>query len=162
MSKNTSQETVINQYLDQVNSNLGETSAEQKEMVLADLRDHISEAVSARTRGREATVQDVYAVLSEMDPPERFGQSAGQGADHLGAGKKLIALSLICSFMQIFGLFLSVVGVPILPSIGGFAAIVNFFLIWSRPETQRWLFHVALVAAVAGSLNIVFEVAIAM
>jgi len=159
MSKNTSQETVINQYLDQVRANLGEASAGEKKMVLADLRDHISEAVSARTRGCEATVQDVYAVLSEMDPLERFGQAPGQATGHPGAGKKLTALSLICSFMQILGLVLTIAGVPVIPTIGGFAAIVNFFLIWSRPGVERWLVHLTAVAAIAGVGNIVLDVA---
>jgi hypothetical protein len=159
MSRYESQEAAINQYLGQVKANLGGASNEEKKLVLADLREHISEAVSARTRGREATVQDVYSVLSEMDPPERFGQAAGQPVVNPGAGKKLTALSLICSFMQILGLILTIAGVSIIPTIGGFAAIVNFFLIWSRPGVERWLVHLTAVAAVAGVGNIVLDVA---
>jgi hypothetical protein len=158
MGKYESQEAAINQYLEQVKANLGGASNEEKKLVLADLREHISEAVSARTRGSETTVRDVYAVLSEMDPPERYGQAAGQATGHPGAGKKLTALSLICSFMQILGLILTIVGVPVIPTIGGFAAFVNFFLIWSRPGVERWLVHLTAVAAIAGGGIIVLDV----
>ena len=152
-------EAAVQQYLDAVKCHLSYAPLERQEAVLRELREHIHEAINARTRGRAATLQDAYATLSEMDSPEAYADTASSVSDEQGPSRKLIALSLICSGLQIAGLGFIIAGIPIIGGIAGFAAIVNFFLTWSNKRSPKWQVRLAATAAICGVGIIAFEIA---
>jgi hypothetical protein len=159
MNNATSIEAVVQQYLDAVKGHLAHTPLERQEALLRELREHIHEAIIARTSGRTATLQDAYATLSELDPPEAYADSASTVSDEPRPSKKLIVLGLICSGLQIAGLGVAVAGIPVLGAIAGFAAIVSFFLIWSNKRSPKWLVRLTAVAAICGLGTIAIEMA---
>jgi hypothetical protein len=102
--------------------------AERRDALLRELREHIHEAMYARTSGRPPTLQDVYATLSEMDLPETYAETPPPGHEIPKPSSKLVALGLICSGFQIVGLAAVVAGIPVVGAIAGMAAIVSSFL----------------------------------
>jgi len=168
MGNATSIETAVQHYLDAVKSHLSGIPLERQKALLRELREHIHEAINARTPGRTATLQDAYATLSEMDSPEAYADAAPSVSDEeeprmrICTNKKLAALVLICSGLQIAGLGVTVAGIPVLGAIPGFAAIVNFFLVWSDKRSPKWLVRLAAVAATCGLGQIVIELARAL
>jgi len=158
MNSATSIESAVQQYLTAVKEHLAHTPLERQEAILRELREHIHEAINARSSGRTATLQDAYATLAEMDSPEAYSDNASSGFDELGPSKKLILLGLLCSGLQIVGLAVAVAGIPVLGAIAGFAAIVSFFLIWSDKRSPRWLVRLTGVAAICGLASIAIEI----
>jgi len=159
MNSATSIEAAVQQYLDAVKLHLAHTPLERQEALLSELREHIHEAIIARTAGRTATLQDAYATLSELDPPEAYEDTASTVSGEPRPSKKLIVLGLICSGLQIAGLGVAIAGIPVLGAIAGFAAIISFFLIWSNRRSPRWLIRLAGVAAICGLGTIAIEIA---
>lgn len=153
---------VIQQYVDAVAASLKKDPVERREATLRAIREHINEALSIRTRGRPANPQDAYAVLSTMDPPGNYADSAAQEEQELKPNWTLISLGLICSGLQIVGLIAAVTGVHGVGSIAGFAAIVSFFVVWSQKRRPRWILHLLGVAAVCGLGLIIIEIARAL
>jgi len=79
-SQNQSQATPrerIAQFIAAVERSLSEAgvSADERQNVTADLRVQIEEMLSARTEGKTPTLEDVQAVLSELDPPESYSET---------------------------------------------------------------------------------------
>ena len=66
----------IADFLNRVGQHLGHKTDEEKMEILTDLESHIHEALSARAQGRQSTLEDLQAVLNEMDPPESYGPSS--------------------------------------------------------------------------------------
>jgi hypothetical protein len=64
----------VQDFLDRVAAHLGAMPDDEKRELLADLESHIHEALEARLSGRTPTLQDLDAVLAEMDPPESYGE----------------------------------------------------------------------------------------
>jgi hypothetical protein len=64
----------IAQFIAAVEHSLSEAdvSNDERQNVTADLRVQIEEMLSARTEGKTPTLEDVQAVLSELDPPESY------------------------------------------------------------------------------------------
>lgn len=58
-------------YVRAVESHLAGVSADEREEILRNVESHIYDALAARA-GEGATIQDIYAVLAEMDPPESY------------------------------------------------------------------------------------------
>jgi mannose-6-phosphate isomerase-like protein (cupin superfamily) len=84
MSEQTNQpEPTVGQRIDQFISAVERTLAEggmgeeERQNIVGDLRVQIEEMLSARTTsaGKPATLADVEAVLSELDPPESYSQA---------------------------------------------------------------------------------------
>ena len=150
MSDNGTQDAVIEQYLDQVAANLPDASPQEREETLRELRDHIRESVRERSGARPPTLRDVYAALSEMDPPEEFARLTKQPTPSPAGGRDLTVLAIICAVMQIVGLAAIAVGIPLLPSLSGFAAIVAYFLARARQQKRGWQRTLHAVGAVCG------------
>lgn len=159
MKNNASVESVIGQYLDSVKNNLTNTPSTQRDTLLRELKEHIFESIENRVSGRSVTIQDVYAVLSEMDAPESYAETCVLEPKAGNRNRPLIVLSVLCSGLQIFGLVMIVSGVPIVSAIAGFAAIVNFFLVLSKKQSQKWLIWLMGFAAACGLGMIMFEFA---
>ncbi len=162
MSKNFSIESVILQYLDNVAKSSPNMSKERRDMLLGELREHINEAMTAHTRGRPATLRDAYAALAEMDLPETYAETPMSEAGDREPSQKLVFLAVLCSFLQIVGLGATVAGIPVVGAIAGFAAIVSFFLVWSRRRSPKWLIRLTGIAAICGLGMIVLEMAMAL
>jgi hypothetical protein len=159
MNNARSIEVAIQQYLDAVKVFLANAPLERQKALLRELREHIHEAISARTSGRAATLQDAYATLSEMDLPETYAETLTPEYKEQAPSRKLVLLGLICSGLQIAGLVVVVAGIPVVGAIAGFAGIVSFFLVWSSRQSPKWLIWLAGVAAICGLGIIIIEIA---
>jgi len=153
---------VFDHYLGSVATALGDATADRRAAVLRELREHFHEALAARMSGRTATAQDAYAVLSTMDSPRDYADAAEPGTVDRSTERKLAALAVLCSFLQVVGLVAIVSGVPVIGAVAGFAAIVNFFLNWSNRRTPRWSLRLSATAALCGLGIILFELARAL
>ncbi len=67
----------VAKYLKMVGPHLETACPDEREETLESIEAHIYEALSERAGG-QPTLQDVRAVLAEMDPPESYGQAAAQ------------------------------------------------------------------------------------
>jgi hypothetical protein len=159
MSNEASMETVIQQYLDVVEKSLTHTPPGQRDTLLRELREHIQEAVHTRAAGKPPTLQEVYATLAEMDSPEAYADTLMPAREERKTNAKLIVLYLLCCGVQIGGLGAMVAGVPVIGAIGGFAAIVMFFILWSDRRSPKWLIRLTGVAALCGLVTILIEIA---
>lgn len=162
MSDDSAVRAVILQYLANVEKSLSYMSKEGRATLLGELREHIDEAIIARTCGKEATLRDAYAVLSELDLPESYAEAAATEAEERNPNRKLIILAVVCSFLQMVGLLTTVAGIPVLGAVAGFAAIVSFFLVWSNRRSPKWLVRLTAIAAVCGLGMILIEMAMAL
>ena len=152
----------IAHFLDRVAEHLTAKTPTQKRESLADLESHIHEALASRAHSRPATLEDLQAILTEMDPPETYAQTLTPEYEQQKPNTKLVVLSLLCSGLQIAGLVTTVVGVPVVGAVTGFAAIVNFFIIWSNEQSPKWLVRLTGVAAICGLVAIIVEIARAL
>lgn len=158
MGNDPSIESAIQQYLDVVAKSLANGPIQRRDTLLRELREHIREAINARTCGRPPTLQDAYATLSEMDLPETYADAPTPEDEERKPSTKLVVLFFLCSVLQIAGLWAAVAGVPVVAAIAGFAAVVNFFLIWSSRRSPKWLVRFAAVAATCGAITIIIEI----
>jgi len=159
MAETAAHEKVIQQYLDEVAARLPKSEPGGHEMVLRELRDHVWELVSEQAEGRQPNLQDVYAALAQVDPPEKFAPAAEQSASAAAPNPRLTTLAVVCSGMQMLGLVGVGVGIPVLPGIGGFAAIAAFLLMRARADAQRWQLRLSALAAACGAGIIVLDIA---
>ncbi len=161
MSEGRCLDDILQGYLDQVAEALNTAPVKQREMVLQDLRDHIAEAVNQRAGDRPPTPQDAYAVLAEMDPPAAFADAAGPGEADPRVSKRLAIVAATCGLLQFVGLVCIVAGVPVIPSVGGFAAVVSFLIQWVQ-GAPKWMLRLAAGAAVCGVVIIILELVAAL
>jgi len=109
----------IKTYLNDVAVHLEGTPAQGRQDLLRQLEAHIHDALEARAGGREAEVPDLEAVLSEMDPPESYGQSQNRGICGLSQSKWPLLISMAG---------LVVAGLLVVLSGGRVALWIPFFL----------------------------------
>lgn len=162
MRNDPSIESAIQQYLDVVAKSLANAPLERRDNLLRELREHIHEAINARTSGRLATLQDAYATLSEMDLPEAYADTLTPEDEERKPSTKLVVLALLCIGLQIAGFGTVVAGIPVLGGIAGFAAVVIFFLVWSSRGSPKWLIRLTGIAAICGLGIIIMEMARAL
>ena len=155
-------ESVVQQYMDAVAKSLGGAPSARRKALLGELREHIREAMAARTSGRPATVQDAYATLAEMDAPEAYADTPTTPGEARKLPPKMMALALVCVAAQVLSLVLLVAGVPVIGAVGGFAAVVMFFLVWSCACVPPWVVKLCGVAAACGIFTIILEIARAL
>ena len=84
----------VKTYLDDVAAHLGDMSEQERRGLLRQLESHVHEALQARAGDTEADVPDLEAVLSEMDPPESYGQPKKRGIWGLSQGKWALLISI--------------------------------------------------------------------
>ncbi|MEM7683093.1 MAG: hypothetical protein AAF288_14155 [Planctomycetota bacterium] len=154
-------QAVVEHYLDAVRVHLAHLPSQRREATLSEIREHIADAMRARASGDSVTVQDAYAALAEMDPPEAYADGGARLAEP-PLSRKFIALGLLCSALQIAGLWAVIAAVPVLGAVSGFAAIVIFFLIWSNRASPSWLVGITGAAAAAGLGMIAMELSHAL
>jgi hypothetical protein len=159
MSHELTVKQVIQNYLAAVEANLREASPQERATLLREVRAHIDVALASEASDREPSVQDAYAVLASLDPPSAYQQQLVAAGSVPRRDLKLDALAVICALLQIVGLILVIVGVPVVAAVAGFAAVVSFFLSWSRGDAPPWRLRLFGVAAVCGLGLIVLEVA---
>lgn len=155
MTTETSIESVVQHYLDGVATALAGSPAQQRDTLIRELRQHIGDSIDDRITGRTATVQDAYAVLSELDSPDTYSGASPAAAVKPKPDKRLVVFSLLCSALQPIGLIAIVAGVRVVPAVAGFAAIANFFVVWS---SSRTLPRTSAIAAICGLFLIAFEI----
>ncbi len=86
----------VDEFLERVNSHLADQTPQQEREILADLEAHIHEALASRAQDRQPTLDDVQAVLAEMDPPESYGQSS-QAKQASLSPKRIIGIIALCT-----------------------------------------------------------------
>jgi len=157
MTNDTMQDQVVQQYLRAVSKYLTHLSEPHRQGVLRELAGHIHEAVRERTQGRQVELGDVYAVMAELDPPERYAaEASGAPGTSAPLPRRLRGLSVLCSLLQIVGLAAVVMGMPVVPAVAGFAAVVNFF--FPRDQERKYQKVLRIMAAVCGLGLIIAEV----
>ena len=159
MSHDAAVESAIQHYIDTVATSLAGAPAKRRNALSRELREHIQEAIHVRTSGKPPTLQDVYAVLAEMDPPEAYADALTCADGERKPNARLVALALVCCAVQIAGLGATVAGIPVVGAIGGFAAVVSFFLVWSSRRSPKWLIRLTGVAAICGLGMIIVGIA---
>jgi hypothetical protein len=86
---------VVEQYLQSVSAHVGSMPADEKADLLGELREHIYQGLEARAGGSEPALDDLHALLAEMDPPAAYGahdQAPAEG----GKGTMSIGLIALC------------------------------------------------------------------
>ncbi len=158
MSTDSTIRLIVNDFLKRVDLHLTSQTPQQKHEFLADLEAHIYEGLTSRAAGRQPTIDDLQAVLAEMDQPQTYAQTLTSEHQERKQSTKLVVLGLLCASLQIAGLVTTVSGVPILGAIPGFAAIVAFFVIWSNERSPKWLIRLTGRAAICGLVIIIMEI----
>ena len=129
----------VDRYLKSVRENLHGVPAGQREQMVQDLESHIYEAVRARVGEREPVVEDVTAVLAEMDPPESYGGAGFDAGPSLGeTAIRIVIYSVVAAvLLYLLGstrLVSMPLWVPMFVFWGGqIAALVLGILSWSHP-----------------------------
>lgn len=151
----------VGRFLNRVGEHLAHRRAEEKREILSDLESHIYEALQSRTQDRQPSLEDIQSVLAEMDPPETYTAILTPEHEERKPSTPLVTLSLLCAGLQILGLGLTILGTPLVGGITGFAAVVNFFVIWSW-RSPKWLILLTGIAAICGLGTIIMEIARAL
>jgi hypothetical protein len=86
----------VRDFLDRVAAHLGPVPDDERRELLTDLESHIHEALETRLSGRKPTLEDLQAVLAEMDPPESYGESL-QTDKPTPAVKTGLAIASLCT-----------------------------------------------------------------
>jgi hypothetical protein len=98
----------VARYLLEVSTYLGSRTPKERRELLAELEDHIHEALSRRSR--EPTLNDLAAVLAEMAPPESYAAPLPDGLPVAGAaGRKAGGLGPWALGLALGGIVLAVV-----------------------------------------------------
>ena len=130
----------MDRYLGEIHDQLQAGPGENRREILSNIAAHLHEALAQRVTG-EATVSDVEAVLSEMDPPESYGVAPGVEAPasktrtlgrlalaSLGVAVIVpLALGLLIPRVDIIAFYL-ILGAPFLA-----ASLVLGVLSWRQP-----------------------------
>lgn len=102
----------INRYLDDVASNLTSLSADEKKEILSSVRIDIDNELQIRGED-QPTLEDVEEVLSKMDPPASYWDSATSLSVDQPQARKISRLAIIGAMLLPFGFFLFLLFVPI-------------------------------------------------
>lgn len=86
---------IIGKFLDRVGEHLSYKESQEREDILSDLESHIYESLQSRAQDRPATLEDIQAVLAEMDQPESYGQ-VGEGPKTVPANKRKMGIVALC------------------------------------------------------------------
>ena len=99
MNSDTTISQAVGRFLKRVGEHLANKGQEEKREILADLESHIYEALHSCSQGRQPTLEDLQAVLAEMDPPESYGQATERITDHKALGpanKTTLGIVALC------------------------------------------------------------------
>jgi len=103
MNEPTAIESRINQYLDAVREQISGLSPDEVDNIIDDLRGHID--VALQSRGDQPTLENVEAVLAEMDPPESFAPDLDETT---GVVPKVSRTAIIGAVLLPFGILTTI------------------------------------------------------
>jgi len=129
MNELTSIESRINQYLDAVREQLSGLTEGEVDSIIDDLRGHIDAAMQAH--GDQPTLENIEAVLAEMDPPETFVPDLNETT---GVVPKVSRTAIIGAVLLLFGILMAIRF--LIPGITYSA--VDGITISNVPESIRW------------------------
>jgi len=109
----------VKAYLNNVAARLEGMPEQDRQELLRQIEAHIHDALEAKAGDKEAEVMDLETVLSEMDPPESYGQSQNRSIYGLSQSKWALLISM-------GGLVLA--GLLVVLSGGRMAVWIPFFL----------------------------------
>ena len=66
-----------------------------------------------------------------------------------------ITVVVTCAFIQVMSLITTIAGIPFLPGVSGFAAIILYIL---TPREWRFVRKITLIGAICGACEIVFTI----
>ena len=92
-------------------------------------------------KGKRTAEQPARATETEV------GDEAGRLSLKTPLSSREIAVIVLCAFFQVLGLVCIIAGVPIVPAVAGFAAIVQYIL---TPSDWRFVKRVTLIGAFCG------------
>ena len=100
----TTIENRINQYLDAVRDQLSGLSQDEIESIIDDLREHIDTALLAH--GEQPALENVEAVLAEMDAPESFAPDLDETTEVV---PKVSRTAILGAVLLPFGILMAIV-----------------------------------------------------
>ncbi len=113
----------IAHFLDCVSQHLSSKTPQEKREILADLEAHIYEALASRAAGRQPTTDDLKAVLTEMDPPESYGQLA-ETPNAAQPSRRTLGIVALC---------ISLGSAFLLPGVGQIIGLILGLIAWKDP-----------------------------
>jgi hypothetical protein len=131
MNENRTIDTRINQYLDAVRAQLSGLSHDEVEGIIDDLRTHIDSSIQAH--GDQPTLENVKAVLEEMDPPESFAPDL---EDTVGVVPKVSRPAIWGAGFLPFGILIAILF--LVPAVSANYSIVDGVPTGNLPETTWW------------------------
>ena len=112
MKLTAASEDRINQYLNEVEINLGSLSKVEQEEILDNLRAHIYSELENRISGPPKP-EDIESVLNDMDPPESYADSTEEYPAGRPMEKHASMRTIIGAIIIPFGLFLMLLIIPL-------------------------------------------------
>jgi len=148
MNELTVIESRINQYLDAVREQISGLSPDEADNIIDDLRGHIDLAM--QSRGDQPTLENVEAVLAEMDPPESFAPDLDET---MGVVPKVSRIAIIGAVLLPFGILTTIL--YLIPGIS--YSTVDGFTTNKVPSVfwWQWLFLVTILPLVTTILGLV-------
>ena len=104
MNELTTIESRINLYLDAVREQLSGLSQDEVDSIIDDLREHIDAALQAH--GEQPTLENVEAVLAEMDAPESFAPDLDETTEVV---PKVSRTAILGAVLLPFGILMAIV-----------------------------------------------------
>jgi hypothetical protein len=140
MAELTTIENRINQYLDTVRGQLSRLSRDEADSIIDDLREHIDAAMQAH--GDRPTLENVEAVLAEMDPPESFAADLDESTEVV---PKVSRSAVIGAVLLPFGILLAILS--LMPVSSTASSVVDGVTTSILPATTwwQWLLRITIV-----------------
>lgn len=144
----------VKAYLNDVATHLEGMPEQDRRDLLRQLEAHIHDALQARAGDTEAEVLDLETVLSEMDPPESYGQPQDRGIYGLSQGKWALLISIgglvVAGLLVVLSGGRMAVWTPLLLFLGTqVAAFVLGILSWRDPFGKAAVFTSAALSIFA-------------
>jgi len=131
MNELTTIESRINQYLEAVREKLSGLAQDEVENIIDDLRGHIDAAMLAH--GDQPTLENVEAVLAEMDPPESFTPDLNETKEVV---PKVSRLAIMGAVLLPFGILMVILS--LVPVSGATFSVVDGVTTGNIPGTTWW------------------------
>ena len=131
MNELTAIQTRINQYLDAVREQLSGLSQDEIESIIDDLREHIDTALLAH--GEQPTLENVEAVLAEMDAPESFAPDLDETTEVV---PKVSRTAILGAVLLPFGILMAIVS--LMPVSSATFSAVDGVTTSNLPGTTWW------------------------
>jgi len=146
MNELTTVESRINQYLDAVREQLSGLTQDEVDSIIDDLRGHIDAAMQAH--GDQSTLENVEAVLVEMDPPESFAPDLDETTEVV---PKVSRSAIIGAVLLPFGILMAIVS--LMPVSSATFSTVDGVTASNLPGTTWWQWLLRLTVLPLGIIS---------